>query len=278
PGEYTFLVKTKKQFGDWGPVNDSLSISVAPAFWQTALFRLLCLVLVAACTWWLLRRRIGRVRQESELKRQIAETEMRALRAQMNPHFIFNCISGIDSLIQCNDKYNATTYLNKFAKLIRNVLESSKNETIPLWKDIETLKLYVELEAMRNDNEFHFDFDIDPILLRGDYHVPSLIVQPYIENAIHHGIRNRQDDQGRLEITIRAEESFLIYRITDNGVGRKAAAEWSKSMHQSYGLAVSQERINLFNRRKTKSVIITDLYDNNDEPLGTQVIVKLSLN
>src|SRR6185436_14396597 len=157
---------------------------------------------IAGITTWLVRRRIAAIRNEADLKHRIAETEMMALRAQMNPHFIFNCINSIDALIQSNDKYHATVYLNKFAKLIRNILDSSKQNTIPLAKDIETLRLYIDLEQFRNENKFTADIEIDDWLLQDDYKVPPLIIQPYVENAILHGLRNRVDDKGKLFISI----------------------------------------------------------------------------
>src|SRR6185436_2191822 len=164
---------------------------------------------IAGITTWLVRRRIAAIRNEADLKHRIAETEMMALRAQMNPHFIFNCINSIDALIQSNDKYHATVYLNKFAKLIRNILDSSKQNTVPLSKDLETLKLYIDLEQFRNENKFTAEITADDSLLQEDYKVPALIVQPYVENAILHGLRNRTDNEGRLSVTVHKQNGHL---------------------------------------------------------------------
>ena len=165
-------------------------------------------------------RRIKTIRHEAELKQKIAETEMMALRAQMNPHFIFNCINSIDALIQSNDKYNATVYLNKFAKLIRNILDSSKQNTVTLAKDLNTLQLYIELEQLRNENKFIAKINADEELIREDYKVPPLIIQPFVENAILHGIRYRKGNDGMLSISVTKLNSHLQYIIEDNGVGR----------------------------------------------------------
>ncbi|MBL0183658.1 MAG: histidine kinase [Chitinophagaceae bacterium] len=119
------------------------------------------------------------------------ELELQSLRAQLNPHFIFNCINSIDAFIHSNDKYNATVYLNKFARLLRNILDSSKLSTVSFAKDIDTLKLYVELEELRHENKFRTEFNIDDELLNNDYKVPALIIQPFVENAILHGLKNR---------------------------------------------------------------------------------------
>src|ERR1700759_359243 len=112
------------------------------------------------------------------MKQRIVRTEMMALQAQMNPHFIFNCINGIDALIQSNDKYQATVYLNKFARLIRNVLDSSRHETVTLGRDLETLELSIDLERFRSEDRFVAEIHVDPSLFEEDCRVPPLIVQP----------------------------------------------------------------------------------------------------
>lgn len=213
---------------------------------------------------------------ETRLHYQIAETEMAALRAQMNPHFIFNCINSIDAFIHSNDKYNATLYLNKFAKLLRNILDSSKQNTVPFGKDIDTLRLYIELEELRHENKFKTNFRIQPELLNSDYKVPPLIIQPFVENAILHGLKNREDNNGLLDIDIKKAGGSIEYLICDNGIGRKAAALISQNKESSYGMQMSYTRIKLFNKEEYPSVEITDLYEN-DLPAGTFVKVHLKI-
>ena len=132
-------------------------------------------------------------REQSALRHKTLELEMQALRAQMNPHFIFNCLSAIDNLIQTNQPDKATTCLSRFAKLVRDVLDSSKSNLVPFEKDFATLKLYLELERFRCNNKFNYDLNAEDILLLGDFKVPPLIIQPFVENAIHHGLLNKQD-------------------------------------------------------------------------------------
>ena len=215
-------------------------------------------------------------RTETALKQQILETEIAALMAQMNPHFIFNCISSIDGLIQGDEKYNATRYLNKFAKLIRNVLDSSKSPTIEFAKDTETLQLYIDLEQLRSENKYSTQLHISAEMLNSDYQVPPLVIQPFVENAIHHGLRNRQDNNGLLTIDILREEDTICYTITDNGIGRTASAKSSKHNHQSYGIKMSTDRIKMFNLETTPSVVIEDLFENG-QATGTRVTVKLKI-
>ncbi len=201
---------------------------------------------------------------------------MAALKAQMNPHFMFNCINSIDAFIQTNDKYNATLYLNKFAKLIRNVLDSSKQNVVVFSKDIETLRLYIELEELRSENKFSVQINVDQELLNSDYKVPPLIIQPFVENAIIHGLRNKTGNDGLLKIDIWKIEEHIIYTITDNGIGRWAAGKINTGKEKSYGIEMSYDRIKLFNNETTPSVNIADLSDD-EEATGTQVTVTLKI-
>jgi sensor histidine kinase YesM len=213
--------------------------------------------------------------EKENIELQKKETEMAALKAQMNPHFMFNCINSIDAYIQSNDKYNATLYLNKFAKLIRNVLDSSKQNFVTFSKDIETLKLYIELEELRSENKFITKIDINEELMSSDYKVPALIIQPFVENAIIHGLRNKETNDGLLLINISKTNEQIIYSITDNGIGRKASGRINTGKEKSYGMEMSYDRIKLFNKETTPSVTITDLYEN-ENPTGTHILVQLN--
>ena len=213
---------------------------------------------------------------ESLLKQNITETQMQVLRSQMNPHFIFNSLNSIDAFIQSNDKYHATIYLNKFAKLMRNVLDGSKQNTIAFAKDIETLKLYIELEEQRSENKFVTELDIDDELMNSDYKVPPLIIQPFVENAIIHGIRNKETNDGILAIDIRKTQKEIVYSITDNGVGRASSVHIHNGKGKSYGIEMSFDRVKLFNKEAVPSVVITDLYSNG-KPAGTNVRITLNV-
>lgn len=213
---------------------------------------------------------------ESQLKQNIAETQMQVLRSQMNPHFIFNSLNSIDAFIQSNDKYHATIYLNKFAKLMRNVLDSSKQNTITFSKDIETLKLYIELEEQRSENKFITKADIDEDLMNSDYKVPPLIIQPFIENAIIHGLRNKDSHDGILSVDISKTDKTIVYSITDNGIGRASSVQMNNSKGRSYGIEMSYERVKLFNKEPEASVVITDLYKNG-KANGTNVRIILNI-
>ncbi|MHA4812513.1 sensor histidine kinase [Flavitalea flava] len=212
------------------------------------------------------------------INEKLTAAKLEALRSQMNPHFIFNCLNSIDNLIQNSEKDKATLYLSKFAKLIRSVLETSKTNLVPCWKDMETLKLYIELEEFRYDKKFSYTISIDDEIVNGDYKVPPLVIQPFVENAIHHGLLNKIDADKKLIIDVFAGENCICYRIEDNGVGRAKSAiynEINRASHQSMGMQITNDRINLFNQNKNGAIKITDLLDSYNTPLGTRVELEL---
>lgn len=274
PGQYKFEVKTDGG-GDTSAIS-SIDIIIKPPWWGTNWFRILVIVFVASAFYLILKRRIRTIRKESELKQRIAETEMMALRSQMNPHFIFNCINGIDAMIQSNDKYKATVYLNKFAKLIRNILEISKHKKVPFSKDIETLQLYIDLELFRHPGKFSAVINADEELIQNDYTVPPLIIQPYVENAIIHGLRHRSGQEGTLNINVSKNDHHILYSIEDNGIGRKKMNGAGSPNHNGYGMQIGNDRIRLFNKEEIASIQITDL-ENDGVPSGTRVEVQLRI-
>jgi len=280
PGDYTFLVKTKGPSGLWGPVNHSVRIIIHPAFWQTVWFWVISILSVSLLVFWLERRRVTNIRKNARLKQKLAETEMMALRSQMNPHFIFNCLNAIDNLMQTNQADKATTYLTRFAKLIRSLLEYSKNNVIPFHKDFETLQLYLHLEQFRASNKFLYDLKVDEELLHGDYKVPPLIVQPFVENAILHGLLNKQDGDRKLLISAGLEGGWIKYTITDNGVGRATAMDIknrNRPEHKSFGIRITTERLQLHNRTgKEGDIVITDLSENGVAS-GTRIEIRIKI-
>lgn len=279
PGEYALKVKAKRENGNFYKHEGSFHFYIKPAFWQTAWFKTGLLLFFAGLFYWLLKRRVRSIRYHAEMKQKIAEAETVALRSQMNPHFIFNCLNSIDNLIQENEKEKATLFLARFAKLIRAILENSKYESIPCWKDIETLKLYLEMEALRWGDTFQCSVQADENIERGDYKVPPLIIQPYVENAILHGLMNKQGGKKRLDISVSTENNFIKYTIEDNGVGRNKAEEYkmmNRPKHVSIGMELTEKRIHHFNGSETKEVQVTDLYNEEGKAAGTRVEIFIS--
>jgi ligand-binding sensor domain-containing protein len=278
PGDYTFNIKAGEDANS--PVT-ILNIVIVPPFYATWWFKGIVILFSAIIIYFFIKRRIQNIRYKAELRHKVSETEMLALRSQMNPHFIFNCLTAIDNLIQTNQPDKATAYLSRFAKLIRSVLESTKHNFVPFYKDFETLKLYIELEQFRFGNKFNYTVHADEELMEGDYKIPPLLVQPFVENAIHHGLMNKLSGERNLSINASLQSDYIQYTIKDNGVGRIKALELkrqNKPEHNSYGIEISSQRIQLHNQNgKQNNIIITDLY-NDDKATGTQIVLNIKID
>lgn len=211
-------------------------------------------------------------------QQKMAEVEMQALRAQMNPHFIFNCLNSINRYIVKSDQATASLYLTRFAKLIRLILDNSGNKNVLLSNELEALKLYIEMEALRFDKKFTYQVIIDRNVNTDSIELPPLIIQPYVENAIWHGLLHK-DGGGQLIIGIKLlEENMLECTIEDNGVGRNmATALKSKSAtsRKSLGMQLTENRLALLNRHAAlnASINIIDMKDEQQQPAGTKVIL-----
>ncbi len=221
-------------------------------------------------------------RSEASLKQKIAEIQMQVLRAQMNPHFIFNSLNSIENFMMQNEKWLASDYLNKFTQLIRTILNSSFDKLIPITRDMDALQLYIDLQQLRFNNKFSYQTSIDPHILAGDYKVPSLIIQPYVENAIEHGIAHSEKNNCRISVSATLSDSYLLYTVEDNGIGRQQAAVYNqqnKPNHKSVGLIITADRVHIFNgsEKDSDDIVITDLYGPGNEPVGTSVQVKIKL-
>jgi tetratricopeptide (TPR) repeat protein/anti-sigma regulatory factor (Ser/Thr protein kinase) len=215
----------------------------------------------------------------AELLQQKTELEMQVLRSQMNPHFIFNSLSSINRFILQNNKTQASEYLTKFSKLMRLILENSQAPLITLESELESLKLYLDLEALRFNYRFGYKISVAPETDTAVLKVPPLIVQPYVENAIWHGLMHKEE-KGQLDIEISREEDHLFIRITDDGVGRKQSAGFrskSATLHKPMGLQITAERIAMMERSFAgeSSVTINDLVQPDGNPAGTEVTLKM---
>lgn len=218
-------------------------------------------------------------RLKTELNKQIAEAELKALRAQMNPHFIFNCLNSINGYIVKNAPMTASSYLSKFAKLMRLILNNSKQPLIYIEDEIAATRLYMELEQLRFKDKFSFEIVFEDELLLAKHLIPPLLLQPYIENSIWHGLMHN-DNKGDLKLTIRLIDKQIVFQILDNGIGRDAAEAIKKGheLHQkSFGLKMGEERLALLSSGNTvhSQVEIIDLFDYSGIALGTLVQINL---
>ncbi|MGZ5253582.1 MAG: histidine kinase [Flavitalea sp.] len=214
-----------------------------------------------------------------EFQQQTTELEMQALRAQMNPHFIFNCLSSINRYILINKTEEASDYLTKFSRLIRMALQNSEKSLITLDSELEALRLYLDLERLRFKNAFNYSITFINAIDTNAVYIPPMLMQPFAENAIWHGLMHKQGI-GRLEIELCAENKTLNCVITDNGIGRKTAATLnsrSAEKNKSMGVAITAGRLALLNKFKTESAVfsIEDLTDNKGVGCGTRILLKM---
>ncbi len=226
----------------------------------------------------------------SNFNKQLAEVQLTALSAQMNPHFIFNCMNSIQKYILKNEKHKALIFLQNFSELMRNVLDNSTKEKVVLYDEIQMLEKYILLEQQRLDNKFDYKIESDAGLQTDFFEIPGMLIQPYVENAIWHGLMNLPDTQegmhnrkGLLSLSFNRENQFIKCIVEDNGIGRKHAAEIEKEKspyHKSYGMAISQKRLELLKIEKqiVPEIVIEDLKDKDGRAAGTRVTLFIVCN
>ncbi len=219
-------------------------------------------------------------KKEAEFQHSLADVSMSALRSQMNPHFIFNCLNSIKLYTTQNDTVAAADYLTKFSKLIRMALENSRNETVTLNAELESLELYIQMEAMRFKEKLKYSITIDKNVDSSFIEIPPMLLQPYVENAIWHGLMHKEEG-GRIDVGVQImqNENTLAITIKDNGVGREKAAQLKSktaTSHKSYGTKVTGERLDLINQiYKTGASVVTEDVEENGIIAGTLVTIKI---
>ncbi|GAB3506305.1 hypothetical protein GCM10027341_39140 [Spirosoma knui] len=283
PDRYVLHIIGANNDGVWNRQGYRLPVVITPPFWQTWWFRISVLCSLVAVTVvtarWRVRRIVREQREKSELRERIAASEMKALRSQMNPHFLYNSLNAIRLFVLQNDSDNADKYLVKFSRLMRLILDNSRQEWVTLASELEQLQLYLELEQLRFGNKFDFSVDAAPTLDKEQTSIPPMIIQPYIENSILHGMAHKKT-RGHIQVCIKPMNDGLECIVDDDGVGRKRAGELKSKMvssHRSVGLKVTEERLQLISQRSGKETRVTvlDKMDAADEPTGTKVIVLL---
>ena len=277
-GKYVFRVKASSSDGVWA--ERSVTIIINPPWWRTwwaySMYVFFIGIAVFLFDWQQKKRVIEKIREQGRER----ELEMQALRSQMNPHFIFNCLSSINNFIMKNETEEASDYLTKFSRLIRNVLTNSKKNNISLEEEIETLRLYLEMEKLRFKGSFTYCIHMEEIIDPSVIFIPPLLFQPFAENAVWHGLLHKSDP-GRLDIRVKIEKNILICIIEDNGVGRSFASQYeSKSVEKkkSMGIQITRQRLSLINGNEEivgNDFVIEDLFDDTGHAAGTKVILRL---
>ena len=218
----------------------------------------------------------------SNLKKELSTLEMKALRAQMNPHFLFNCMNSINTMILRDDNTNASKYLTKFSKLVRLMLENSENPKVTLQDELEMLNAYIALESIRFKGKIDYVLEVNKDIDKETTLIPSMILQPFVENAIWHGLLHTKNKTGKLSIKVYEKNDVLHCSILDNGVGRAAALKLHKKTKlkkKSMGIKITTDRLTLLTKEKIKEVVkIIDLKDDKNNPLGTQVDILIPIS
>ncbi len=274
---YTFLLNVMNSDGTWSSNTAMVHFTICTPFWKRWWFVLFSVLLSAYIMFNLIKYRLKRVQLRKEkitdLNKTLMNLKLKALRAQMNPHFTFNVMNSIQHFIATKDGEAANRYLSRFSKLIRLILNNSEKSMVPIADEIKALELYLELEAMRFEERFEYTITVDRAIDILEVEIPSMLIQPYVENSIKHGILTA-DRKGIIKIDIQKQDTFLKCIIEDNGVGRSQSYFLNRnSTHKSFGTTITQERlaaINALNNVKLSENVI-DLEDENGNALGTRV-------
>lgn len=284
-GNYTFEVKCANEDGVWSEPY-TIIIIISPPFWKTWWFILIASILIVSGIVFLIKRREYKNKKKLKTfkarelqKRKIIEAELTALRAQMNPHFTFNTLNSIQSFIVNSKSELAIDYIAEFANLIRLVLENSKSPLIRLADELNMLKLYLKLENMRFSNEIDVKIKMDDRIDPDFHEIPSMVIQPFIENAIIHGLTPKLSGNKTIILEFVLEETGITCMIEDNGIGRARAAKikLEKENHsKSLGMKITQDRLELLceQYKKELSFSVIDLYDEDKSPAGTRIVLK----
>lgn len=287
PGNYHFIAKAINSRGKESDVAAELFITIRPAYWQTIWFKvfigfIIFLIILSSIV---VRIKVIKKREEEKtrLNKMLGELELTALKAQMNPHFIFNSLGSIQNLINRDKKIEANVYLSKFAKLLRMTLDHSDKREVSLADEINMLELYLGLEALRFVNKFEYRIEADPGIDAYAVKIPPMILQPFIENAIKHGLLPKKADALLLVKFSMLDDESLYCMVEDNGIGRvqrEKLKEKSTSGHVSKGIKITKNRLELVNQLRSRpaEIRITDLYKDSGEAAGTRIEIYIPID
>lgn len=288
PGDYLFSVSAMNAQGVWSKENASVFFKITPPFWQTLWFFILLIssIAILAFLFFIIRVKQIKIREQekTQLHKRIADIELQALRAQMNPHFIFNTLASIQYFITDNNVESANQYLSKFAKLMRSIIYNSRRKKVPLKDEIQALELYIQMEQLRCNYSFDYEIKCSENIDVNDDEIPGLLIQPYVENAIWHGLTYIKDRKGILKISLDKKDDLLKCVIDDNGIGRKKSMELkaqSLKPHQSVGMSITKERLDILNSVQNSKLCVTIIDKVNKETQefeGTKVEIFIPLS
>jgi ligand-binding sensor domain-containing protein len=282
-GTYRLKIASCNTDGFWSPEQYTIIIHVLPPFYLTWWFLALSAIVITSLGHFLNRLQIKRVRakerEKGELLNKITNSELKALKAQMNPHFVNNCLNSISNFILKNDNDNAFFYLTKFSRMMRMVLDHSNVDFVKLKDEITALTYYIEMESLRFSALFTYKIEVDEDIDTEQTLISPMLIQPFVENAIWHGLLPQK--QGTVTIQFKKDKNFMQCTIEDNGVGRKKSTETKGDEYKtrkSYGMALIQDRLDILNKtinQASEPIEIIDRYDDLGNALGTKIIMKI---
>ncbi len=279
PGKYTFELSARNRDNIWNKQPEKITFIIEKPFWLTNWFRISVILSVFILIYLFFKYKTQQIHRKNEMQRELNIYIKQALVNHMNPHFMFNSLSRINHLILNNDKAKASEYLSKFSRLMRVIIENSKKEYIPIYEEIKSNRMYMEIEASRMEHDLDYEFIIDDEIDQFNTKVPSLLIQPFIENAIWYGIQP-MNKKGKIIIRIRKKEKYLSIEIQDNGIGRKKSVNMIKNNevynNQSKGTEISFKRIQLLEQIFGHNTKI-EYVDIEGAESGTIVILDLPL-
>ncbi|MBN2867155.1 MAG: histidine kinase [Flavobacteriaceae bacterium] len=287
-GKYTFELQGQNISSKDIQYASPITFTINKPFWETYWFYTLIFVVIVSLIWLYFRWRLKQKEKQRNaeidkilIDKKITNLRLENLRSQMNPHFIFNALNSIQDYIISNEKELASSYLVKFSRLIRMYLDYSQQNEITLAEELNALKLYLELEKVRFEDELTYRLDVDKTLNTKQIKVPSLFIQPYVENALKHGLLHKSGER-LLKVEAKTiNQKTLVITIEDNGIGRKYSEEIKRSdkQHKPFATKANEERVRLYKNKLKRNINIEiiDLYNSNQQPTGTKVVITMPI-
>ena len=278
PGKYEFQITGANNDGIWNSVPFIIQITIKPPWYRQPIFIIGTSLLMIILITLMIRARINRLKAKHQIERQMFEMERQALRLQMNPHFIFNTLNSIQAFILKNKTKESIAYLSKFSRLMRAILNNSQESLIAFDNEVETLHAYMELEQLRFEHRFKFSIHVSSDIDQEFIGIAPMLIQPYVENAIIHGVGPLKERDGEISIDFQVDGKYIICTINDNGVGRayhKKKNNLLRNTHKSSGITISSNRLNMIDQEAPDKIHmeITDLVEENGDAIGTRIIL-----
>lgn len=282
-GNYEFEIVATNKFGKRSETRRVL-FTIEQILQERIWFRvlLICVLLVSIfmISLFFIKRNKNKEQEKTAIVKKISELEQLAIKSQMNPHFIFNSLNSIQQYVMDKDVAGANKFISGFSRLIRQTLDFSSKQKVGIQEELDYLKNYLELEKTRLESAFYYSIEVDPLLANSGYSIPPMILQPFVENSVRHGVRYRKDNSGHIRIRVTIDENHIYFVIEDNGVGRSQSKNFKSSIpieYQSKGMSLTANRVELLNNssKQKMQVTIEDAFPDDKEYPGTRVIVSM---